>query len=245
MSASRCRSGGRFFRAAAIAVIALALGGCVYLRLLQLKRQLAAFDEHFTLETTSGVRLNCLEPVLLHDDIRWLGFAPVQAAVHAGQTQWHLRWLKQLPPDIQEPGTFEIAFDLFFAGDKLVGLSIPEKYFSMLPKDVVVSGIRSLGGANVNKKQRSVESQVLLATSQGAHSWPTQTTIAHVLGRPTEELAGGENTTWRYHFISADPQREGKDIELRFVFARATQRLVQTHGRLPVGRINLNFREGG
>ena len=243
MMSRRRSSARRIFAAFALVALSVLLSGCVYLRLLQLKRQLNDFDRHFTLDTTTGVRLNCLEPVLFADDVRWLGFEPAVVSPLPDGEHWHIRWTKVPPPDARETGNFEIAFDLTFSGEKLSALSIPDDYFSVLPKEVFVSGIKSLGGAAVNKKARSVESQVQLALGEHTHPWPTQASIAEVLGQPTEEIAGKERVTWRYHFISADPKREGEDIELRLVFDATTEKLVQTLGRLPVGRINLNFAE--
>jgi hypothetical protein len=217
------------------------LSGCVYLHLLQLKRQLADFDRHFTLQTDKGVRLNCLEPVLLAEDVRWLGFEPASVRTIGQADQWHLRWLKQKAADDGAEGSFEIAFDLFFADEKLTALSIPDRYFSVLPKSVVVNSIKSLGGARVDKKDRRVESQVRLALDDASQPWPTRATIASVLGRPTEESTEDDRLTWRYRFVSADPARKGKAIHLRFSFDPATEKLVQIRGQLPVGRIDLRF----
>jgi hypothetical protein len=72
----RLRHGGRRAAAFGLAALGLLLGGCVYLRLLAFKRQLADFDRHFTLQTDDGLRLGCLTPVLLPEDFRWLGLTP-------------------------------------------------------------------------------------------------------------------------------------------------------------------------
>lgn len=235
--------GRRRFLGGVLVALSLLLSGCVYLRLLQLKRQLADFDRNFTLVTTAGVRLNFLNPMLFADDVRWLGFEPATVRTLGQAEQWHVRWLKQPAANVREPGTFEIAFDLFFADGKLTGLSIPDHYFSVLPKEVVVSGIKSLGAANVDKKQRSIESQVRLALKDESQPWPTRATLASVLGSPTEELTADHSLTWRYHFVSADPAHRGEDIDLRFSFDPASEKLIRTHGRLPVGRIDLHFAE--
>ena len=77
------------------AAVALLSSGCVYLRLLELKRQLAAFERNFTLETSEGVRLGFLRPVLLTRDIRWLGLKPETVQQTGEIEQWRVRWLKE------------------------------------------------------------------------------------------------------------------------------------------------------
>ena len=75
-SRPRLRLRGRRAAAAGLAPLGRLLAGCVYLRLLAFKRQLADFDRHFPLRTDDGLRLGCLTPVLLPEDFRWLGLTP-------------------------------------------------------------------------------------------------------------------------------------------------------------------------
>src|SRR4051812_2223438 len=81
----------------------MGLSGCVYLRLLALKRQLGDFDRHFALQTTDGLRLTCLHPVLLNDDVRWLGILPETVTTLRQAEQWHVHWVKQVTTNAREP----------------------------------------------------------------------------------------------------------------------------------------------
>lgn len=232
------------WRACACAVgvgLMLLLSGCVYLRLLQLKRQLGDFDRNFTLTTSAGLRLDCLNPVLLETDLHWLGFRAATIDRVGSAERWHVRWVKQLPPGVQEKKAFEIAFSLIFAGDRLTAFVVPEHYFGLLPKEMAVAGIRSLAGAKVDKSSRSVEGDVAFTSDPVAARWPTRQAVLEVLGHPTEEFADSGRTVLRYRCLSADPQRKGGEFDLRFGFDPATQNLVQLHGRIPAGRISLNF----
>jgi hypothetical protein len=114
-SGAVCRWLRRRATAVGLAGVALLLGGCVYLRLLQLKRQLADFDANFTVQVTSGLRLNCLHPVVLADDLRFLGFYPARTRKLGAAEQWTIRWLKEPPPNAREKQRYEIGFDLYFA----------------------------------------------------------------------------------------------------------------------------------
>jgi hypothetical protein len=223
------------------AAVVLLLSGCVYLRLLQLKHQLADFDRYFRLRTTEGLRLDYLKPVLLASDIRWMGFAPATVRKVGSAEQWHLRWVKALPPRVTEEGHFEIAFDLMFTDGKLSGLSIGEHYFKLLPKELVVAGLQSLGHANVDEKNRSVKSAVAVSLQQSGSSWPTRHSVLQLLGTPTEEHIDDKRITLRYRCPSADPEHRGKEFDLWLTFDRQTELLIKTEGRLPVGNVNFDF----
>src|SRR5262245_8179456 len=88
--------------ALALGAISLLLGGCVYLRLLQLKRQLADFDKNFTVQLTPGLRLNCLNPVVLADDLKFLGFYPASTRTLGAAEQWTIRWIKEPAANVRE-----------------------------------------------------------------------------------------------------------------------------------------------
>src|SRR3954470_11819852 len=76
--------------------------GCVYLRLLQVKRQLGDFDRFFALDRHEGLRISCLTPVLLTGDFRWLGITP-ETIKRLGQSEeWHVRWVKDVPAGANE-----------------------------------------------------------------------------------------------------------------------------------------------
>ena len=74
--------------AVALGALSLALGGCVYLRLLAIKRQLADFDRHFTLQQADGLRLICRDPVLLSQDFTWMGVVPESKRKLGVAEQW-------------------------------------------------------------------------------------------------------------------------------------------------------------
>lgn len=221
------------------ACLATLLSGCVYLRLLQLKNQFGRFDENFQLTTDSGLQLRFLHPILLSSDLRWLGFEPASVRQLGTAEHWHLRWVKQPAADASADGAFEIAFDLSFTGDRLSGLTLAEKYFSLLPKDIVVAAIKSLGGAAVDEKKRSVQASV--ASPAGSAVFPTRPMADAMLGRPTEESVENGRIVARYRCVSADPSGKGKPLDLKLVFDPETGLLRQAAGRLPVGNVDLNF----
>jgi hypothetical protein len=148
--------------------------------------------------------------------------------------------VKQVPPGASERGHYDIAFDLFFTTGKLNAVHIPENYFAFMPKEVVVAGLKSLGGAKVDKSSRSIETNVL--TQLRDHIIPPSAKgVGEMLGIPTERKVEDNRETLRYHFVSADPEGKGKDFDLALIFDAKTGDLRETRGKLPVGNLHLKF----
>lgn len=224
-----------------VAAIALLLGGCVYLRLLQVKRQLAEFDRHFAVQTEDGIRLICQTPVLTMADIRWIGLPP-ETKKRLGQAeQWHVRWVKQLPPGVNEKGFYHIALDLGFADGKLSLISIPEQYFGVLPKDFVLGVIKSLGGAKVDKSSKTAEAAV--DAQKTALAQPSMPDIGKLLGQATETRVEGRYTIDRYRYVPASKEGRGGVFEMTLRFDTKTGNMLHWHGRTPMGSIAFSFGE--
>lgn len=230
---------GRRWIAAALACATLLLGGCVYLRLLELKRQFAQFDRHFALHTSDGLRIVAQHPVLLTEDVRWLGLRPETIRRLGQAEQWHIRWVKQLPPGVIDKATFYVALDLTFANGKLTGIAIPESYFALLPKEFVIGMIRSLGGAQVDKSARRVEAAVDADAARLAR--PKLPTVDKILGVPTEEREEGRHTLQRYRYILATKEPGGGVFEMTLRYDTKSGELLHWQGKTPMGNIAFNF----
>lgn len=233
------RSAKRVGIALGLAVCALLLGGCVYLRLLELKRQFEHFDRHFALHTTDGLRIVAQHPVLHRDDVRWIGLRP-ESIKRLGQAEmWHVRWLKQLPPGVTEKARFYIALDLSFADGKLSGIAIPESYFNHIPKELVIGMLRSLGGAAVDQRRRKVEAAVGAEAARLGR--PNMPTVDKILGIPTEERAEGAHTIQRYRYVLATQEPRGGVFEMILRYDTKSGELLHWQGRTPIGNIAFDF----
>jgi len=226
----------KFVLFGAFVAIAFALTGCVYLRLLQVKRQIAAFDENFSVATDIGVTITCRNPVLLTDDIRWLGLAPETSRTVGSAEEWRVRWVKQLPPTIHEDGAFDIVLELVFSRDKLARISIPERYFAVMSKKLLLDLLRSLGGAKVDKDKRALEAQL-------ASARPDLPGIEKLLGRPTGKTTQGDETIYRYRYV---PVTHGglarvAVFDMAVHFETATGNMRRWEGQTPVGKIGFRF----
>jgi len=241
------RSEGRAYSARpwfalALASVALLLSGCVYLRLLELKKQLNHFDRHFALQTHDGVGIICHDPILRTKDVRWMGLLPEQTKTLGLAEQWQVRWVKQLPLGINEPGTYDIIVELGFAADKLTRVAIPERYFAVMPKEFLVGVIKSLGRGKIDKTAKQIETS--MAADDVAAARPNLPDIDKLLGRPSEENEIGPHTIVRYRYIPATKESRAGVFDLHLTFHTKSGELLRWHGKTPVGNIAFNFAAG-
>jgi hypothetical protein len=224
-----------------LVALALLLSGCVYLRLLEFKRQLADFDRHFTLHTANGLRLVCLTPVVLAEDFRWLGFTPESVTKLGQAEQWRIRWTKHLPPGAQESDTHDIELELIFVAGKFTRLYIPERFFAFVPKPFFTGLLRSLGNASVDRGRRVAEVSFSQTERAALTARVMATSLAMLLGLPTEKTATPTLTTLRYRYTPVPPESKHGIFDISFVFDTPTGQLQRLHGRSPVGQVSFNF----
>lgn len=225
-------------RVAAVLLVAVGvlLGGCVYLRLLELKHQIAHFDDNFRVATDDGVRIICTHPVLLDQDVRWLGLAPEQTRRIGSAEQWQVRWVKQLPVGVHEKQDYDIVIQLLFVRHKLKRVSIPQRYFAVMPKSLLVDLLRSLGSAAVNKSGRTVNARLAAAP-------PNLPDVEKLFGRPTDEGSQPGETWMRYRYVPATTGGLARKavFDMTVHLDQATGRMRRWEGRTPVGTVRFNF----
>lgn len=226
---------------AALLVVALTplLAGCVYLRLLELKRQLGKFDEFFALQTQDGLAIVCHEPVLRADDLRWIGLHPESVRKLGRAEHWRVRWVKQLPVGATESAEHDIALDLGLVEGRLNRVHIPERYFALMPKSFVIGVLRSVAGGNVDKARRQLDATV--AGAEVAAARPRLPSIDKLLGRPSEERIEGTNTVVRYRYVPSTPEPKAGVFDMTLHFDTKTGELLRWHGQTPVGNLRFSF----
>ena len=244
---ARCPPPGRSARfrrhrriaAVALAGFALLLGGCVYLRLYELKKQLERFDEFFGLQTSDGLALTCNTPVLRTGDVRWIGLKPESVKTLGSAEQWQVRWVKEPPSGVTEKTEYDIVLELRFSEDRLVRVKIPERYFAVMPKQFLVGVIRSLGQGKINKSQKNIDATVSAAEVAAAR--PDLPSIDKLLGQPTEEHEEGPNTIVRYRYVPSTKESRAGVFDMHLTFETKSGELLKWQGITPVGRIGFDF----
>lgn len=219
-----------------LSLCGLLLSGCVYLRLLQVKKQIGAFERNFFVHTDDGVRIECRKPVLKTDDVRWIGLEPEQTEKRDEVEAWQVRWVKQLPPEVNESGTYDIVLQLEFAADKLRQVTIPERYFEVMPKHLLIDLLRSLGGARIDQDARALEAQL-------AGAAPDLPGVQRLLGRPSREVVTKKETIYGYRYVPSTGRGLARSavFDIAVHFENGTDRLLRWEGTTPVGKVGFTF----
>jgi hypothetical protein len=233
----------RWLSALCLVFAAFCLSGCVYLRLLSLKRQLGEFDRNFRLQTADGLRLVCFNPVLLTADLRWLGVTPERTEKSGRDERWWVHWVKQTSTKEAGPeaAAHDIELEIDFTENKFSGFFVAERYFAFIPKTFFIGLLRGLGGASVDQDKRAVTANIALGPNSSAKR-PTVSSLLALLGTPTEQKSPNPGTTQlRYRYLPPSPGTNNGDFDLLFTFDTSTGLLLRLEGHSPVGRMLLNF----
>ena len=233
------RRSARVVAALGLAAFALLFSGCVYLRLLELKKQIDRFEEFFGLQSADGLAIVCHTPVLRTGDVRWIGLKPENVKTLGSAEQWQVRWIKQLPPGVKEKTEYDIVLELSFAHDRLTRVKIPERYFAVMPKHFLVGVIRSLGRGRIDKTQKKIDATISAAEIAAAR--PDLPSIDKLLGQPTAEWQEGPNTFVRYRYVPSTQEARAGVFEMQLTFETKSGELLNWQGTTPVGKIGFDF----
>jgi hypothetical protein len=211
-----------------LVALCLLLGGCVYLRLLELKHQLAEFDRNFTVSETDGLAFTMKHPVLLMDDMAFFNLAPESVDQLGVAARWHLRWIKDYAAPGEHATSYEVVADLTFVDGKLVRIHLPEKIFSFVQKSFILQALRSLGHASVNQAKRSAS-----ATLDSSGLMPfTHADLLRFLGAPLDTQLNGSQLLLHYRYTGVSTLQTSGKIDFIFALDPNTQKVVHLEGRL-------------
>ncbi|MDR0902308.1 MAG: hypothetical protein LBM92_06020 [Opitutaceae bacterium] len=233
----------RALLALALLAPALLLSGCVYLRLLSLKKQLNNVPANFRVGTADGVDVRLVNPVLKPGDIRWLGIHPASSATAGNTETWRARWLKEAPPGSGETAVYDLEIAMRFDDGRLARVNIPERYFAHVSKDLFLNLLRSAGEARVNKAAREAEVEnTAEKPGETPPPPPGREVIGRMLGLPTRQTTDSAGrATYYYRYKPQTAESGAKPVESTFVFDATTQLLLRLSIKLPTGKIHFNF----
>jgi hypothetical protein len=237
-------SGQRRFLPLVLIVASLLLGGCVYIRLLQLRIQLGDFDKNFTVDARDGLTLTFKNPILLDEDMeRFFKWVPDSRERSGVGEKWHFAWVKKPPVEdvVQEP--LEVGLDVFFTEHKVVTISAPERFFAVsMPKSLALGALMSLGHSKVNQEKRqadgTIDSQVL--QSAAADRFLSRSGLLAALGRPTSVTLDKGCEEWNYDFLPVSKRQRFGDsgtVYIHFTLDSDTGKVRIMKGRTMFGGI--------
>jgi len=229
----------RFVPLLLVGVVSLILGGCVYLRLLELKNQLSQFDKNFTIPPAEDLVVRCLHPVLQAEDLRWLGAVPKTVTVRDGGEDWEIRWVKEAAPGVKEEFVYDMVLNARFVDGRVVEARVPKRHLAYISKELLVNMLRSAGTAHVDRNKHKADA---LTETPAASSLPTLTTIKAMLGEPTSQQNTSDRIVNVYRYRLDIPNTSTKPIEASFAFEAASGRLLNFTARLSRGILNFDFK---
>lgn len=238
-----------FFIRSLILFFALGLTGCVWLRLLEIKNQLADFDRHVRVQVADNhFILNLSHPVLLNEDFVYLTkLRPSRIASLPQGYRWFLDF-QFAAPAMKEQADKTIVFAMTFTSDhKLAAFDFSPLFLEMAPPAFLEASIRSLGKGKVDqgKSQLKVDPEDLPKLSE---KLPSRKAILAVLGPPAEQFPKDDLTVLVYRFkadaMPVDSEYEKRRLaEAKLYFDPAKDELVRLAGRFAGLKLAIDYRK--
>jgi len=226
-----------------------ALSGCVYIRLLQVKRQLAEAELHVRLATQDGLTLTFSHPVLLPEDILFLARRrPSRMQEIGSKTRWIYSFVKKERNGGQNANRFDVPVDLSFFKGKLCQARLPERFGRVLTSAYLLRSIKAVGHASVDVSPRRVRGHAPSEDSNRAGTrLPSRRDILELFGPPyREHLSPGDRQIhYRYSLLPGedDPEEKASRARLVFHFRRPDGRLLRVKARFAGITLLLSYPE--
>jgi len=224
-------------------VIAVAASsGCVYWRLFKFKQQLSDFNEHFEFRSNGSYSLVIKKPLVTGGDFDKLMEVEPTLRLEGPEGTWRVYEFEKQPPDGSEALTYRFGFE----ADKLTLIVFPDQFMELYPADALAEFLRSLGEAEVEKKERSAHSSAFRRDL--LEQLPDSTKVLDALGAPSERL-GDRQEGWEdllYHYrirTETTGDKEAKRRALgRFRYAD-DGRLIQVEAAIGKHRLSFDIPE--
>jgi hypothetical protein len=222
--------------------LALLLTGCIWLRLLTFKNQLADFDRYVKASDQAGLVLQFVKPVLYCEDlVELLEVQPTRKSTNQNQQDWFWTFEKLLPDAAAESNRFEVTFTTVFLDRKLSRIAIPDSFLAMLPKPFVLGLFRSLGHAQVDRKSRAASAKWV---PEGESKIPARPEVAQLLGMPFAVTNSGPAYTHLYKYQLKSPSLKSNETMVAralFTYTRDSDALTRIEASFSGLRIDLSF----
>ena len=217
--------------------------GCVFLRLLEVKRQLNDFNNYFQINDQNGFSLVFLNPTLHTDDILWLAKRPPTSKEVKDQVEvWTYLFEKDYRGQKDEEGNFDIPIVMLFEKDKLNEIRFPERFLKVLSKPLLARMFESMGSAEINEWNRSASSKF---EGKDSMEIPKKEQVTLVLGKPfyNRDSKSDSIFTYKYNLKNDATNSKGKQFNLwiKFAFNQLDERLLKVDGNFSRLKVSMDF----
>ena len=228
----------------------LVLAGCVWLRLLEIKNQLADFDEFVRVEVSNKhFILHLMKPVLLSDDFVYLSkLRPSRIENMSGGTyRWYLDFHFDPATSPGQKAKIVSFIMTYNAEQRLASFDFSQLFVEMAPPVFLEASIRSLGVGKLDqgKKQLKVDPEDLPKLTA---SLPKTWNILSVMGPPAGEIIEEGLRVLIYRF-KADAMPVSKEYEerrlaeARLYFDPVLDELVRLKGKFAGLKLSIDYRK--
>ena len=217
--------------------------GCVFLRLLEVKRQLNDFNNYFQINDQNGFSLVFLKPTLRTEDILWLAKRPPTLDEEKDQGKvWTYLFEKDYRGQKDEEGNFDIPVIMYFQKDKLREIRFPERFLKVLSKPLLARMFESMGSAEINEWNRSASSKF---EGKDSMEIPKKEQVTLVLGKPfyNKDSKSDSIFTYKYNLKNDATNSKGKQFNLwiKFAFNQLDERLLKVDGNFSRLKVSMDF----
>ena len=218
------------------------LNGCIYLRLLEVKKQLNQFNQYFVLEDDRGLVITFREPVLYSDDIIWLmKSAPANTPKNEYGEIWGYKFLKQYSPDSNERGDYDIEIKMLLVEDRLKSIILPQRFLKYFSKELFIKILEAMGNSTISNFQRKASSDF---KTLDIIEIPTMKNILDLLGNPYSNQSDGDTRVLVYKFSLQDinnSEKSNTELRLKFFFTQESNKLIKTYSKYRGLTMSINF----
>lgn len=136
-------------------ILGLTMSGCAYWRLYLLTRQLAAFEEHFSVTHSPHPIIHAYKPVMEPGDITSLTGIPPSIQTQTG-TVTILVWdfQKTDPEPAASTGQYDVAIAMAFTNELLFELHIPERFKRFITMESLAPIFSRVNDADINRRAK-------------------------------------------------------------------------------------------
>ena len=182
--------------------LTIALSGCLFNRVMEVRQQFCDFDSNFSVEFTESVTLHLAHPVILEKDILWLAGAEPTSVTRTGDLVTMVFVIEEDLP-VPDPAQ-DIGFELDFAriGDDfgLTQIRMDPKLSTVLnPENIdresLLNSADNICQTGLSFGSRSVEFDL---DDQDLEQLPSRTEALAIMGPPHSLVDEGAGWTWQY-----------------------------------------------
>lgn len=212
--------------------VSILLSGCVYLRLLETKGQLASFEKHFdVVESKELVSIEFRNPTLKEKDLTLLDLFYSEKQINEDKTRWKVVLEKRFPAGTSQSEAHDLIAWLEFTNDKLTSIEFEPKYFDVFPIPFVIETGIALGKSKINLIKQTVTGKWRKnpSSSEDPLKDISAERLQELFGPPYTKETNDEANILTYRYLNRLPlsaeEQKSKKYVIRYHIDKQSQRL--------------------